>query len=184
VRSALALFAISACVGALLGGCSDSQAGVAQPVETTETGESTPSKAPAPTTGSSASSPLDGVDPCELLTDAERAQLRLEPGEPSKAGRDRACDWNSTDWSVGVNFNVDLGFKDADLRGATAIPIDIGRHEAYRVENAGGSRGVCEIFIVTSESSFAQLTGVKGVDTPTACERVIPIAKIIDPKLP
>lgn len=97
----------------------------------------------------------------------------------------RGCDWlQSGVWGLGIGLRSNLAFKDANLRGATPHQVDIGRHGAYRVENAGGGKGSCEVFIVTGPSSFTQVTATKGVDTAGACEKVVAVAKIVDPKLP
>jgi len=168
---------------AALVGCSSSTAGEALPTDTGNTTTST-----TRSTGSSvprtSESPVAQIDPCLLLSDSERAQLGLGVGEPEKIGRSKLCQWQQSGvWTVGIGIKPDLAFKDADLRGATPIRVDIGRHEAYRVENADNGKA-CEIFVVTGPSSFAQVTVAYGTDIPKACEKALPVAKIVDPKLP
>jgi uncharacterized protein DUF3558 len=166
-------------------GCSNSEAGTprAQPISEEPSSESAkPTTRPSST---SSESPLAEIDPCELLSDTDRAQLGVPEGKPGRVVGAETCDWQkSGDFTVGVALKPDLAFKDADLRGANPNRVDIGRHEAYRVENAGGSNGVCEVFMVTGESSFAQVTAVKRVSTAIACEKALAVAEIIEPKLP
>jgi hypothetical protein len=191
VRSLNAWIAIGACAALVLSGCSDSTAGTAHPTDPTATNDGGLSEPDSPTSTTKPSSsranpsPLDGIDPCALLSDSDRTSLGLRAGEPRKVGRSEGCDWlQSGVWGVAIGLRADLAFKDTDLRGAVAHPADIGRHEAYRVENAGGGRGACEVFVITGESSFAQVTVTYGVDTAKACERALSVAKIVDPKLP
>lgn len=188
MRSLDLKLAVAVCACVSLAGCSTSEAGNARPVDTPTATSDGASSRPSSTrtTTSSAPSPLDRVEPCQLLSDSDRAQLKLEPGKPKNFGRSKGCDWDSDKWGLAVGFKTDLAFKDADLRGAQPIRVDIGRHEAHEVENAGGGDGACEVFIVTGEKSFVQVTGVtlNASDTPFACDRVIAVAKVIDPKLP
>lgn len=188
MRSLTLKLVVTACACVLVAGCSESEAGSAQPADTPTTTSDSASSKPRSTrtTTSSAPSPLDRVEPCGLLSDADRAELKLESGKPTTIARSKACDWRADKWGLTIGLKADLAFKDADLRGAQANRVDIGRHEAYRVENAGGGDGGCEIFIVTGEKSFVEVTGgtLSGRDTPFACDRVIAVAKVIDPKLP
>jgi hypothetical protein len=183
--------AAGACVGVLLSACSESEAGspwAGGPTSTTtdggglpEPGSSTPPATP------SSSSPFNEVDPCELLSDEDRTRLQLERGKPKTIARSRGCDWTTASttesWGVAISFKETFAFKDADLRGAKPVQVNIGRHEAYRVENAGGGRA-CEIFIITGEQSFVQVIVTQGVDIAGACETAVTISSIVDPKLP
>ncbi|WP_414637223.1 DUF3558 family protein [Actinophytocola sp.] len=173
-----------------LSGCSDSQAGQAVP-DPSAVGSSEPGLPTRSTSSSSSpttSSPLDDVEPCSLLPDSDRASFGLAAGERQDLGRSRGCNWlQSGVWALRIGLRASLAFKDADLRGATAHRVDIGRHEAYRVENAGGGTGgTCEVFMITSQSSFVEVTAtmVTSRDTAKACEYAVSVAKIVDPKLP
>lgn len=112
--------------------------------------------------------------------------MKLEPGRPSRVVGSEGCEWESAEWGLSIGLQTQFAFKDANLRGARPIPVDIGRHEAHRVENAGGGDGGCEIFIVTGESSFVQVTAatLSASNTPFACDRATAVAKVVDPKLP
>lgn len=184
MRMSTSAVAVLLGVSALVG-CSNSEAGIPRAEPTSDKPSSEPTNPTSPPTSTSEDSPLADIDPCELLSDAERAQFGVAEGKPKRVVGSETCQWlKSGDFVLGVGLKPDLAFKDADLRGATPTRVDVGRHEAYRVENAGGGKGGCEVFVITGELSFAQVGAESGVDTARACEKATALAKIIDPKLP
>jgi hypothetical protein len=186
LRAPITPLVIGICSWLVLAGCADPQPGSAQPGEAAGTPTNGSPPRSTSETKSSTASPLDAIDPCELLSEADRTRLKLEPGKAKKTGQNRACDWISTDvWAVGIGLRTNLAFKDANLRGATPTQASVGRHEAYEVRNAGGGEA-CEIFIVIGERSFVQVTAntTGGSNTPLACKVSNDVAKIVDPKLP
>ena len=191
MRSSVRIAVAACAVGLIVGGCSNFTSGEAQPIAPISTGgESTvPSLSISVTQPSSSqehSSPIARIDPCELLSDEDRVRLGVGEGEPTSLGTSRACDWQKSGvLTIGVGLKPDLAFKDADLRGAIATLVNIGRHKAYKVEEAGGAKGACEVFVETGESSFAQVTALARTNaTAESCDQAVAVAKIIDPKLP
>jgi hypothetical protein len=164
--------------------CSTTTSGAAEAVDTTTVQQpSTTSKATSTT--SSSNSPLAGIDPCDLLSSADRVELDVAEGKFEVIGRSKNCSWqNYADFIIGIGLKADLAFKDANLRGATPTRINIGRHEAYKVEETGGAQGTCEVYIVTGASSFAQVNAGVGLQTQAACVKAVRVAQIIDSKLP
>ncbi|MGH2668162.1 MAG: DUF3558 domain-containing protein, partial [bacterium] len=182
--------AIPAVLTVALAACTSAEGGSPRASEQTTTtttskgGKTTTSK-PEPTTSNA--SPLDDVDPCGLLSEADLARTGVGPGEKRDLGKSRGCRWTKRgDFSFSIGFNPDLGLKDLNYQGATPRPIQIGKHEATTAENIGGGEGQCTIFIGISEKSSVHLvaTASGSKDTAKACEKALMVAKMIDPKLP
>ena len=85
-----------------------------------------------------------------------------------------------------VGLSADIGADEADLQGATPVPISVGSHDGFRVEAQGGFEGSCAVLVVTSESSFVDVSATAngGADTPKACTKATDVAELIEPKLP
>jgi hypothetical protein len=150
--------------------CSTTAAGSPRPVE------------PAPTSDSAGA-----LDPCELLSDSDRAVLAVKNGEPKKLGDIKGCDWlKSGDYALSVALHSKRGFKNANLQGGIAASVKVGRHPAHQAENLGGGNGGCDIFIELTPTSMVQVSSVDSArrDTPKACTKALQLAQIIDPKLP
>lgn len=165
--------------------CSTSEAGVPRAAETVvpSTGES---ESEPPTTSADAP-PLDGVEPCELLSASDVAELGVSPGKDADLLGDPGCDWSKqNDFGFSIGLRPELSFGDFNLRGSTPTPVSVGAREAYQVENLGGSGGACDLFLVTSGSSFVQVTATASGarDTAKACGVAARVATMIDPRLP
>lgn len=132
-------------------------------------------------------SPLDGVQPCELLSQAELDDLDIEGGEEADFGDSPGCEWAKTgDFGILVGLNLDVGADEADLQGATPVPISVGSHDGFRVEAQGGFEGSCAVLVVTSQSSFVDISATAngGGDTSKACAKATDVAELVEPKLP
>lgn len=130
-------------------------------------------------------SPLDGMEPCELLSDDERAELGVTEGEEADFGDSPGCDWSSREeWGILIGLSLDVGADEANVDGATPVPVSVGSHEGYRVEEQNGFAGSCAVLVVTSESSFVDISSSGGADTEEACVRATDVARIVEPKLP
>ena len=162
-----------------LASCSAKEAGTPGPAEH-ETG--------APDTPADhGGSPLDGMEPCELLSQTELDDLGIAGGEEADFGDSPGCEWAKTgDFGILVGLNLDIGADEADLQGATPKPISVGSHDGFRVEAQGGFEGSCAVLVVTSESSFVDISATAngGGDTSKACAKATDVAELIEPKLP
>ncbi|MGQ0838298.1 DUF3558 family protein [Actinokineospora sp.] len=153
---------------------------------TVSSGSPTTTSKPRSTT-STPSSPLDRIEPCDLLSAADRTSLGIPAGKQDDVVGSRGCNWTkSGDFGFSIGLLPDLGLKDGNYQGGTPTPIEIGKHEATKLENMGGGDGGCDIFIAITESSSVHLTvTASGLsDTPKACAKALLVAQIIDPKLP
>ena len=162
-----------------LASCSAKEAGTPGPAEQ-RTGS-------PDTSADHGGSPLDGVEPCELLSQAELDDLGVAGGEEANFGDSPGCEWAKTgDFGILVGLNLDIGAEEADLQGATPVPISVGSHDGFRVEAQGGFEGSCAVLVVTSESSFVDISATAngGGDTSKACAKAADVAGLIEPKLP
>ena len=131
--------------------------------------------------------PVASMDPCTLLTDSDRALFGVKNGEPVKLGDVKGCDWlRSGEFALSVALHPNRGFANANLQGSAATSVSIGRHQAHQVQNMGGGKGSCDIYLEVDASSIAQAQGLITArnDTPKACALATQVAQIIDPKLP
>lgn len=137
-----------------------------------------------PTSGGD--SPLDSVEPCDLLTENEVADLGVTDGEHDDGPNLPGCYWNkSGDFSFSIGLVRSVGIDEVTFQGATPEPVDVGDHEAVRVRNQGGGEGACAVLIATSDSSYVDVTATAsgGSDIAKACRTAENVAQLVDPKL-
>ncbi|WP_285508017.1 DUF3558 family protein [Actinokineospora sp. NBRC 105648] len=178
-----ALAVLTGCSGGAVSGSPQA----ATPAVTTPVAESESATTKSPPTTASGSSALSRIEPCEMFSDSELAQLGVAGGEPADTAKSRGCDWTkSGDYGFGISIRENFSLKDADFQGGVPTPVEIGRHEATELANLGGGAGGCDIYVVITEMSSVQITatasGLK--DTAKACAKALVVARMIDPKLP
>ncbi|HEV7649096.1 MAG TPA: DUF3558 domain-containing protein [Actinophytocola sp.] len=128
---------------------------------------------------------LNQIEPCDLLSGEDLSRLGLGDGEEADFGDSPGCDWSkSADFGVLIGLSPDLGAEEANLQGATPVPVTVGSHDAFRVEEQGGAMGSCAILVVVSDSSYVDVTTTAGDDTPKACDKANEVAELVEPKLP
>jgi hypothetical protein len=150
-------------VGALVVGCSSSEAGVPVPAN----------MASSPTTAS-----LDGVAPCDLLSGEDLADIGLEDGNERS---DVSCDWKKTSTSgVRLTLYPNRGFDTAPDQGTS---VEVGGYAAHRVASPGGQEGSCGVALEISDSSFVGVVANEGTDTDAACELATDAARRVDANL-
>ncbi|WP_394615937.1 DUF3558 family protein [Lentzea sp. JNUCC 0626] len=151
---------------------------------------------PAPTSGgstptstSSSASGLEGVKPCDLLSEAEVTGLGLKyPGEAEQLGVAITCSWNiSGNGGLLAGIRTKSGLADLNLSGDKISDVKVGKYDAKKVEAQDGAKNICTFAIAVSDSSsvvvIGNLTGTSD-DTAAACERSSKAAELIAPKLP
>lgn len=157
-----------------------------------ETGKATPAPTSAAATsstgGTSAAGVLTGIEPCDLLTDAEAASLGLgAPGEPDEVGNADTCLWSqSGNGGVTAGVRPDQGFDDLDYAGDPTSPVRLGEFEGVKIESPNGGKGTCHVVIRVSDSASVQVVAqlkATSTDTAAACERATKAAELIAPKL-
>jgi hypothetical protein len=158
-RSRIVILTTALAALVVLAGCTTSEAGSAKPDPTSEptsgsepTSESPPSSEfPSPPEELS----LAGLDPCTLLTDAQRTQLKIDAAEPSigesaiyKDMKVCAFDVDTEPfrtYDVTAVTNVDFSFWLTEDTNAEAELTSIGGFPAAEFKTRGGDGHDCSI---------------------------------------
>jgi hypothetical protein len=174
---------------ALLASCGGEVPGTPTTVDPTGSTGSTgsPSRTstrPAPPTTTAAGPDLTAIDPCELLTPSERAQLDLPAGEADTTAGNRECVWNqSGDRAVAsVTLRARQGVDDIGPGQATKIEdVTVGGHTGRRLEDPDG---YCSYDLaITDKSSVTVATLIDG-KIAEACAFAQRVVTVVEPKLP
>lgn len=132
---------------------------------------------------------MEETDPCALLDAAAKAKLDISgAGENRKIGVARGCRWRVR--GAGESQIFDVGIL--DTAGITDIPAtvrveklpNIGAHQAVQGKEQGGGPGGCTIILGVTGSSRVDLNVLAGNDTQKACDLVMELATLVEPKLP
>jgi hypothetical protein len=166
-----------------IAGCSQETPGSAAPGSTTgaptipggeTTSESTESSAPGGDSGTA------GLQPCEMLTDAEQSGLKLTGGSERVVGPERSCEWaNSDSYSLSVGIADELGLEDVQSTGPKT-PMKVGAHDA--VQFTGGVSS-CAVALGVTEKSRVDVIAAAD-DEATGCTIAKQAAALVEPKLP
>jgi hypothetical protein len=174
---------------ALLGGCSQTTGGSANP------GGSDPTSAGRTTTGSSkptsaAKEPaqrpktinIEAMDPCTLLTDAQRAEFGLDrppvaDDEPGKPG----CSLSREDrkYSVGVYLDTEKGIETfTDPPRPDVTKLQVGGFPAVLVETTSSVGLACSIHVDVSDGQMVdvQAHSLGDTDVKALCQVAQPAA--------
>lgn len=165
--------------------CGTEQAGTPTAADSATETSSTPTAEPVTPTTSSATGPaLTEIDPCELLTSAELAQLTLPGGDPDTRAGNRACVWNQPGDRavVSVTLNANNGIDDLNPGSATKVEeVTIGGHTGRRLEDPDGYCVFDLAITATSSVTIATLIRDKIVEACAFAQRVV---GVVEPKLP
>ncbi|MBP2181988.1 DUF3558 domain-containing protein [Amycolatopsis magusensis] len=129
-----------------------------------------------------------GLDPCTLLSSAERSTVGLTSvGEPKAIGSARTCDWTEAG-TFGLAISVDESKGLADLRTEkrSARQIEVGGREGLKVADAKADDGTCAVLLGAGESASVQIdvSNTTFTGTEAACARADEVAGLVEPKLP
>jgi uncharacterized protein DUF3558 len=164
--------------------CGDRQAGT--PTTADQSTSSLPSSTSSPPTTTSASggSDLGQLDPCELLTDGERAQLQLPAGKPDTTAGNPGCDWNkgADGGIVSVTIRQNRGIDDLNPGNATRVEdVPIGAHQGRRLEFPEGN---CNFDVAITDKSSVTVSALIVEKVAEACALAQQAVNLIEPKLP
>jgi hypothetical protein len=178
-QSRSVLLALACAAAAVLGGCSETQAGSPQAAGDATSSQPT-SDVPA-TTKPTPTSNRD-KDPCALLSAAETADLGLGAAKTKTVTGLKFCDWASSSSS---HQGIAIGYGLSSLDSLNGQSIDIGKHKAAKLPPTILGRG-CAVGLALPDSTSVIISGTPKVGEPddAACPAVNQVAKIIDPKLP
>ncbi|MFD0199883.1 MULTISPECIES: DUF3558 domain-containing protein [Saccharothrix] len=151
--------------------------------ETTPTAATSQSTTVAPV-GPSRGGPLDGVDPCTLLTKAEAERVTgAQTAEPvvEQVGAARVCNFSPGTGRLGVGVRTAAGLAEVQSNGNLVEEFRIGRHQ---VKQAVGATGSCGIFIGVAASSRVDVVLNSGSPDVDPCPAAMKVAELVEPRLP
>ncbi len=165
-------------------GCSEETPGDATVGESTDRptipGGDTGVEEPTETSSGGDSGTAD-LQPCDLLTSAEQAQLHLDAGVEDEVGPARTCQWRSSDeFTITVGVIDALGIDAVQSKTPTK-PVKVGSHDAVQ---ATGGASTCAVAIGVTDSSRVDVAGVAGGDMTKGCAVANQAAQLVEPKLP
>ncbi|XVS63513.1 DUF3558 domain-containing protein [Actinosynnema sp. CA-299493] len=138
----------------------------------------------APAVGPSRGGPLDGLDPCTLLTKAEAEQVTGAQGaDPAveQLGSARVCNFAPAAGRLGVGVRTTSGLAAVQSNGNVVQDLVVGRHQA---KQAIGATGSCGIFIGVTESSRVDVVLNAGSPDEDPCPAAMRVAELVEPRLP
>ncbi len=169
---AVAVSALSACGGPADGPPAQTTAGTASQATT------------APRVGPSRGGPLDGADPCALLTKGEAEEITgAQAADPvvEQLGSARVCNFSPRTARLGVGIRTTTGLDQVQSNGNVVQELVIGRHQA---KQALGATGSCGIFIGVTESSRVDVVLNSGSPDEDPCPAAMRVAELVEPRLP
>ncbi|MFI5612881.1 DUF3558 family protein [Amycolatopsis sp. NPDC051903] len=144
--------------------------------------------APEPAPWSTAAASLGGLDPCALLSPADRSTAGLtELGKPKTIGEARACDWTvPSTFGVTVTLDENAGLANLDVSRGTRTKKKVGAHQALQVTDKKNATGTCAVLLGVGDSASVQVdvSNASFSDTTLACSRAATVAGLVEPKLP
>ncbi|WP_367135643.1 DUF3558 domain-containing protein [Saccharothrix sp. HUAS TT1] len=153
--------------------------GTGEPESAPATGTTT-----APQFGPVKGGPLDGADPCALLTKAEAEQVTgAQTAEPAveQLGAAKVCNFSPEKARLGVGIRTSTGLDAVQSNGNPVDEITIGRH---RAKQAVGATGSCGIFIGVTDSSRVDVVLNSGSPDEDPCPAALRVAELVEPRLP
>ena len=177
---------------ALLGGCSQPTDGSANPggstPTTTAAGRTSDSGKPSSTSKAPADRPktvnVDDVDPCTLLTEAQRAEFGLDRppqagGQPDK----KSCTISREDRKYFVSLIADTtaGVDDYAKSTGKVTTMEVGGFPALMVEATTQLGVSCSVAVDVSDGQVVdvQASSVGETDIPALCQVVQPAAAAV-----
>ncbi len=170
-----------ALLGFGLAGCGEQTSGAATPPSSTEGGTPSDSASTEPGSPGRESGTAD-LQPCELLTGAELAQLGLGAhGVEDEIVGQRGCLWTASgSHTVTISIADDLGLADVVSSSPTRA-LTVGSHEA--MQSTGGVSSCAINLGVTATSRVDVISSANG-DEAKACDIAIQAAELVEPTLP
>jgi hypothetical protein len=181
---------------ALLGGCSQTTDGSATPggAGSTSTGEQTTGAVkPTSATKEPANEPakrpktvnVADVDPCTLLTEAQRAEFGLDrpPRLSEEAPGRKGCTISREDrtYFAGVTTDTTAGIDDYAKSAGKVTKLEVGGFPAVMVEATTQLGLSCSIAVDVSDGQVVEVAAmsVSETDMPGLCRIVQPIAAAV-----
>ena len=178
-----------AAVGAFLllptvSGCSTTESGFAN----SQTSSSVSPGETQTTVSSSAKPSSSLIDPCELLSEEDLAEVGKFKSEYKEGGGARYCVWQEDFESSGSGFSFSVGVR--DFQGIDAVndigggvnPTEVNQRPAVTTEDP--KTGDCTLAVEISDSSRIDVTILGEDGAGDSCEIAEVIAGLVEPHLP
>ncbi|MCG8920520.1 DUF3558 domain-containing protein [Actinokineospora sp. PR83] len=125
---------------------------------------------------------LADMDPCDLLTTADKAALQITESEKAeKVGTEHVCVHLTAEGSVSPGIRTNVGLAGVVVNGPIS-DLSIGSHQARQMRTTTGG---CFVFLgVTASSRVDVLAGDLRGNQDAACELALRAAELIEPNLP
>ncbi|ONI82347.1 hypothetical protein ALI22I_40280 [Saccharothrix sp. ALI-22-I] len=171
---------------ALLGGCSQTMNGSASGSGSTSTEQTSGSAKPTSATKEPAKRPktinIEGMDPCTLATDAQRAEvgLNLPPKQDPEPGRP-GCSMSREDrtYSVGIYLDSTKGIETyTDPPRPNVTTLQVGGFPAVLLESTTALGLACSVIIDVSDGQLVdvQAHSLGETNVPALCRVAQPLA--------
>ncbi len=177
---------------ALLGGCSQSTDGSANPGGATPTGTSAAggtSSEPTSASKAPANRPktvnVEGLDPCTLLTEAQRAEFGLDqpPQSSDDAPGKKGCTISRGDREhfVGIVVDTTAGIDDYAQSQGKVTKLEVGGFPALLVEADTALGLACSVTVDVSDGQVVDVGAFSlgDVDLTALCRIVQPVAAAV-----
>lgn len=180
---------------ALLAGCSQSTDGSANPggaTSPTTTAADGTSAEPTSASDEPAKRPktvnVEDVDPCALLTEAQRAEFGLDqPPQPGGQAGKKGCTISRGDreYFVGITADTTAGIDDYATSVGKVTELQVGGFPSLLIESTTQLGVSCAVAVDVSDGQVAevQANSVGETDVPTLCQVVQPIAAAVVARL-
>ncbi|WP_175483104.1 DUF3558 domain-containing protein [Actinokineospora iranica] len=169
---------------ATLAACSSDTPGTPLPEDTTTQATSTSRTSPRTTSKpAKPASPLADTDPCTLIPDTLKTQLKLVKERDSDTSSARGCVWDDTesDYTVGITIRNTQGIGEFDTSLGAATDITIGGRPA-KLQRARG--GACVIAVSVTDTARVDVTGVANSGHEQGCQIGTQVAEAVAAQLP
>lgn len=176
---------------ALLGGCSQTTGGSPTPggSESTPTKQASGSAKPTSAAKEPAKRPktvnISDIDPCGLLTDAQRAEFGLDrpPRQSEEVPGQNGCTMSREDrkYFAGVTADTTAGIDDYAKAAGKVTKLEVGGFPALMVEATTQLGLSCSIAVDVSDGQVLDVSAnsVNETDLPGLCQIVQPIAAAV-----
>jgi hypothetical protein len=156
------------------------------PSDSTQPDPSSTSTTPS-SPGTKVTSPKDAVrmlkhtDPCDLLSNADLAELKItSPGETADSNSSRGCGWESDQSVITVAIRSHQSIDTFKLGDGKLSTIKINGREAKQQR---GEDGGCDVTVrVTDDSRVDILVDLR--DESKSCAGAKQVARLVEPHLP
>lgn len=127
------------------------------------------------------SSGLGSMNACSLLNASEATSVGLpSSGQKQNAGAKSGCEWDGSEFSVGVTIRTNAGLTGVMANGGTLTGTKVGNHQAMQLKEAAG--GCLYALGVTGTSRVD--VNAQGLGTEDSCPEALSVAELVEKKLP